>query len=74
MAVLGHGVAQALFASPEAALGQVVRAGTDSFRVIGVAARVNRSGSTLGFDWNDFVAVPLHRGQRPDGARRRCCW
>jgi putative ABC transport system permease protein len=62
VAVLGHGVAKALFPTPEAALGRVVRAGTDSFRVIGVTAKLNRTGVRLGFDWNDFMAVPLTVG------------
>jgi putative ABC transport system permease protein len=64
--VLGHGVAQALFPSPEAALGRVVRAGTDSFRVIGVTAKLNRMGMTLDFDWNNFLAVPLTVGMTAD--------
>jgi putative ABC transport system permease protein len=62
VAVLGDGLATALFATPEAALGKVVRAGTDSFRVVGVAARVKRFGVNMGFDWNDFLLVPLTPG------------
>jgi putative ABC transport system permease protein len=58
VAVLGHGLCQALFASPEQALGQVIRAGTDSFRVVGVAREVKRVGQ-LGFHWNDFLLAPL---------------
>jgi putative ABC transport system permease protein len=64
--VLGHGVAQALFPTPEAALGRVVRAGTDSFRVIGVTAKLTRLGMTLDFDWNNFLAVPLTIGMTAD--------
>jgi putative ABC transport system permease protein len=58
VAVLGHGLSRALFASPEQALGQVVRAGTESFRVVGVTRKVVRSAG-IGFDWNDFVVTPL---------------
>jgi putative ABC transport system permease protein len=59
LAVLGHGVAKTLFASPEAALGQMIRGGNDSFRVVGVIAEVKRFGARFGFDWNDFIMVPL---------------
>jgi putative ABC transport system permease protein len=59
VAVLGEGVARALFPAPEAALGKIVRAGTDSFQVVGVAERVKRFGVRFGFDWNDFLLVPL---------------
>jgi putative ABC transport system permease protein len=59
LAVIGHGVAKQLFESPEAALGKMVRGGADSFRVIGVLDEVKRFGVRLGFDWNDFVLVPL---------------
>jgi putative ABC transport system permease protein len=59
VAVLGHGVANTLFPTPEAALGQVVRVGTESYRVIGVVDKVKRFGVRFGFDWNDFVLVPI---------------
>jgi putative ABC transport system permease protein len=59
VAVIGGGVWRALFPSAEAALGRVVRAGTDSFRVVGVADTVKRFGVNFGFDWNDFLLVPL---------------
>jgi putative ABC transport system permease protein len=59
VAVLGDGVARALFPDAEAAVGRIVRAGTDSFRVVGVADKVKRFGVQFGFDWNDFLLVPL---------------
>ncbi len=59
VALLGHGVAQNLFASAEAALGRVVRVGVESYRVIGVVSQVKRFGIGFGFDWNDFVLVPI---------------
>jgi putative ABC transport system permease protein len=66
VALLGHGVAEALFPTPEAALGQVVRAGVESFRVIGVVDKVKRFGIGFGFDWNNFVLVPLGIGGTGD--------
>ena len=66
VAVLGHGVAEALFPSPEAALGRVVRAGSDSFRVIGVTQKLTRMGVNFDFDWNNFLAVPLTVGMSDD--------
>jgi putative ABC transport system permease protein len=69
VAVIGDGVAQALFPSPEAALGRIVRAGTDSYRVVGVVDKVKRFGVRFGFDWNDFLLVPLTpRGSGPAGS------
>jgi putative ABC transport system permease protein len=62
VAVIGDGVWRPLFPSAEAALGRVVRAGTDSFRVVGVVDRVKRFGVNFGFDWNDFLLVPLTPG------------
>jgi putative ABC transport system permease protein len=59
VAVLGDGVARALFPDAEAAIGKIVRAGTDSFRVVGVADKVKRFGVRFGFSWNDFLLVPL---------------
>jgi putative ABC transport system permease protein len=59
VAVIGQGAAQALFPSPEAALGQIVRLDMDSYRVIGVAQRVKRFGVRFGFDWNDFAVTPI---------------
>jgi putative ABC transport system permease protein len=59
VAVLGDGVASTLFPSAEDALGQVVRVGVESFRVIGVVSRVKRFGIQFGFDWNDLVVIPL---------------
>ena len=47
VAVLGDGVAETLFSSAEAALGQIVRVGMDSFRVIGVVSKVKRFGIGL---------------------------
>ena len=64
--VLGHAVAEALFPNPEAALGRVIRAGTDSFRVIGVTAKLTRMGVDFDFDWNNFLAVPLTIGMTAD--------
>ena len=67
--ILGHGVVKKMFATPEAALGQMVRVGTDSLRVIGVLSEVKRFGVRFGFDWNDFVLVPITMfGQRTQGA------
>jgi putative ABC transport system permease protein len=57
--VIGDGLRSALFPSAEAALGKIVRAGTDSYRVVGVADRVKRFGVNFGFDWNDFLLVPM---------------
>jgi putative ABC transport system permease protein len=62
VAVIGDGVWRALFPSAEAALGRVVRAGTDSFRVVGVVDKVKRFGVRFGFDWNDFLLVPITPG------------
>jgi putative ABC transport system permease protein len=62
VAVIGDGVWRELFPSADAALGRIVRAGTDSYRVVGVADRVKRFGLSFGFDWNDFVLVPLTPG------------
>jgi putative ABC transport system permease protein len=59
VALLGDGVAQALFSSAESALGRVVRVGVESFRVVGVVSKVKRFGFQFGFDWNDLVLVPL---------------
>jgi putative ABC transport system permease protein len=59
VAVLGNGVALALFSSAEEALGRIVRVGVESYRVVGVTAKVKRFGVHLGFDWNDFVLVPV---------------
>jgi putative ABC transport system permease protein len=56
--ILGHGVADKLFASPAAALGQVVRVAGAGYRVIGVVDQVKRLGR-FGFDWNDFAAIPI---------------
>jgi putative ABC transport system permease protein len=58
VAVLGHGLARALFPSPAEALGQVVRAGSDSFRVVGVTRAVTRNAEGA-FDWNDFLLTPV---------------
>ena len=44
----------------------MVRAGTDSFRVIGVTAKLNRMGVNFDFDWNNFLAVPLTIGMTAD--------
>jgi putative ABC transport system permease protein len=66
VALLGHGVAEALFPTPEAALGQVVRAGVESFRVIGVVSKVKRFGIGFGFDWNNFLLVPIGLGGTGD--------
>ena len=57
--ILGHGVANRMFSAPEAALGQMVRVGVDNVRVIGVLREVKRFGVRFGFDWNDFVLVPI---------------
>jgi putative ABC transport system permease protein len=59
VAVIGDGVRRALFPSAEAALGRIVRADTESYRVVGVADRVKRFGVNFGFDWNDFLLRPL---------------
>ncbi len=59
VAVLGNGVALALFPSAQEALGRIVRVGVESYRVVGVTAKVKRFGVKLGFDWNDFVLVPV---------------
>jgi putative ABC transport system permease protein len=59
VALIGHGVATALFSSAEEALGKILRVGTETFRVVGVVAKVKRFGVRFGFDWNDFVMVPL---------------
>jgi putative ABC transport system permease protein len=63
VAVIGDGVAKALFPSPEAALDKIVRAGTDSYRVVGVVDKVKRFGVRFGFDWNDFLLVPITPGR-----------
>jgi len=59
VALIGDGVAKALFSSTEDALGKTLRVGTETFRVVGVVAKVKRFGVRFGFDWNDFVMVPL---------------
>jgi putative ABC transport system permease protein len=69
VALLGSGVAEALFPSADEALGKVVRVGVESFRVIGVVGKVKRFGIGFGFDWNDFVLVPISlRGEGDQGA------
>jgi putative ABC transport system permease protein len=69
VAVLGDGVAETLFASADAALGKVVRVGVESFRVVGVVSKVKRFGIGFGFDWNNFVLVPISlRGEGQQGA------
>jgi putative ABC transport system permease protein len=65
--VIGHGLADKLFASPAAALGQVIRAGTASYRIIGVLEKIKRMGR-IGFSWNDFLLVPITAlDPRPNG-------
>ncbi len=59
VAVIGQGVADMLFPSPVAALGQVLRVGVESFRVVGVTDKVKRFGMSFGFDWNNLVLVPI---------------
>jgi putative ABC transport system permease protein len=69
VALLGDGVAGALFSSAEEALGKVVRVGVESFRVVGVVSKVKRFGIGFGFDWNDFVLVPISlRGEADQAA------
>jgi putative ABC transport system permease protein len=58
VAVLGPGVARALFPAPAQALGRLVRAGADGYRVVGVTAPIKRFGVDFDFQWNDFVLVP----------------
>ena len=58
-----------MFANPEAAVGQILRVGTDNVRVVGVLGEVKRLGVRFGFDWNDFVLVPITMfGPRTQGA------
>jgi putative ABC transport system permease protein len=67
--VIGHGVATKLFDSDQAALGQMLRAGDFSLRVIGVIDEVKRFGVRFGFDWNDFLLYPITmKGQHSTGA------
>ena len=67
--ILGHGVANKMFSDPEAAVGQIMRVGTDNVRVVGVLGEVKRLGVRFGFDWNDFVLVPITMfGPKTQGA------
>jgi putative ABC transport system permease protein len=67
--VVGHGVVSKMFPDPQAAIGQLLRVGNDSLRVIGVLAEVKRFGVRFGFDWNDFVLVPITMfGRKTNGA------
>jgi putative ABC transport system permease protein len=67
--VVGHGVANRMFPDAESAVGQMLRVGTDSVRVIGVLSEVKRFGVRFGFDWNDFVLVPITMfGRQTNGA------
>jgi putative ABC transport system permease protein len=59
VAVLSEKVAVALFGSSAGALGSNVRVAGLVLQVVGVASEVDRPGAGFGFDWNNFVAMPL---------------
>ncbi len=67
VAVIGWDIADKLFASPDAAIGQPVRIAGREFTVKGVT---QKKGTTLGQSFDAFVLIPHHRRSRPMWGRR----
>lgn len=65
VALLGQGLVDSLFGQSEA-LGKEVTIGEEKFMVIGILEKLG-SGGGIGFDVDNFVAVPITSGQRLSG-------
>ena len=67
VAVVGFDIADKLFASPETAVGSVVRIGGNEFTIKGVIAQ---KGKTLGQSFDAFVMLPLSTFESVWGRRK----
>lgn len=62
--ILGKGIASTLFGQSEA-IGKEITVGEERFQVIGILEQLGTAG--IGFDVDNFVAIPVTAGQRLAG-------
>lgn len=66
VALLGKGIAETLFGQSEA-LGKEVTIGKERLKVVGVLKQLGSGG--IGFDMDNFVAIPITVGQSISGSK-----
>ena len=66
VALLGKGIAETLFGQSEA-LGKEVTIGKEKLKVVGVLKQLGSGG--IGFDMDNFVAIPITVGQSISGSK-----
>jgi len=66
VALLGKGIAETLFGQSEA-LGKEVTIGKEKLKIVGVLKQLGSGG--IGFDMDNFVAVPITVGQSISGSK-----
>lgn len=66
VALLGKGIAETLFGQSEA-LGKEVTIGKEKLKVVGVLKKLGSGG--IGFDMDNFVAIPITVGQSISGSK-----
>jgi len=66
VALLGKGIAETLFGQSEA-LGKEVTIGKEKLKIVGVLKQLGSGG--IGFDMDNFVAIPITVGQSISGSK-----